>query len=158
MSLSIELASLFRRDLKRLLQEVQVFPDQSTLWSKPEGIANSAGNLALHLEGNLRHYIGHQLGRTGYVRDRASEFNSTGYSVEELTGRIESLPELIADIVAGLSSEALGDVYPELVLNAPLTTRMFLLHLLGHLNYHLGQIDYVRRIVTRGTAVSFAGL
>ena len=158
MSLPIELASLFGRDLKRLLQEVQAFPDQGALWAKPDGIANSAGNLTLHLEGNLRHYIGHQLGNTSYVRDRASEFSSTGYSIEELAARIEGLPDLIADVVSSLSSEALDGVYPELVLNASLSTRMFLLHLLGHLNYHLGQIDYVRRIVTRGTAVSFASL
>ena len=158
MSVSIELASLFNRDLKRLLQEVQAFPDPNALWAKPDGVANSAGNLTLHLEGNLRHYIGRQLGNTGYVRDRPAEFSSTGYSVGELVSRIESLPELIFGVVSSLSAEALDGVYPELVLGVPLTTRMFLLHLLGHLNYHLGQIDYVRRILTRGTAVQFAGL
>ena len=158
MSLSIDLAALFKRDLSRLLQEVSAFPDQASLWAKPEGVSNSAGNLALHLDGNLREYIGRQLGNIEYIRNRQSEFSSTGFSLEDVLSGIRDLPDSISQVVAGLPSEALDRTYPEAVFGMPLTTRQFLIHLLGHLNYHLGQIDYIRRILTKGKAISLAGL
>jgi hypothetical protein len=158
MSLSTELAALFRRDLTRLLQEITAFPDSSTLWATTEGVTNSAGNLALHLEGNLREYVGRQLGRIPYIRQRELEFHSTGFPLQDMVARIEALRESIPQVVSGLSPAALEAVYPETVLAVPLLTRQFLIHLLGHLSYHLGQIDYLRRVLTRGKAVPLAGL
>ena len=155
--MSAELAALFRRDLTRLLQEITAFPDASTLWATMEGVTNSAGNLALHLEGNLREYVGRQLGQIPYVRQRESEFHATGLPLSDLITRLEALREVIPPVVARLSSAALDALCPEVVLAVPLSTRQFLLHLLGHLNYHLGQIDYLRRVLTRGTAIELTG-
>src|SRR4051812_45977420 len=154
MSLSAELAALFHRDVTRVQQEITAFPDASTLWAAPEGVTNSAGNLALHLEGNLREYIGRQLGRILYVRQREAEFHSTGLlPLPDLVARIETLRGSIPPIVSGLSSAALDSLYPDPVLGLRLPTRQFLIHLLGHLSYHLGQIDYLRRILTKGKAI-----
>ena len=158
MSLSTELAALFRRELTRLIQELTAFPHQSALWARVEGVTNSTGNLALHLEGNLREYIGRQLGNVPYVRQRDLEFTSTGLPVQEVISRIEAVQDLVPRVVSNLSSDDLDGVYPEQVLAAPLSTRQFLIHLLGHLSYHLGQVDYLRRVLTHGNAIPFVGL
>ncbi len=153
MSIAKELADLFRRDIARLGQQVNGFPDDSTLWAILPGTTNSAGNLALHVEGNLREYIGRQLGGVPYERRRPLEFSSTGLTRGELAGRVTALQTLIPEIVLGLTEQVLDAPFPEEVLGIPLSTRQFVIHLLGHLNYHLGQIDYLRRIVTEGTAI-----
>lgn len=153
-----ELAELFRRDLTRLVQELQAFPDSDTLWRNLPGVTNSAGNLAIHLEGNLREYIGRQLGGVDYQRDRPHEFTASGLALEDLVPRIAGIRDLVPQVVAALTDGQLGADYPERVLGESLSVTQFLIHLNGHLNYHLGQIDYLRRILTQGAAVHFAGL
>ncbi len=158
MSLATQLSELFRRDLARLIQELEAFADGEGLWERVPGISNSAGNLALHLEGNLREYIGRQLGRSPYNRDRSLEFSLQGLPAAELIQRIETVKELIPGIISRLSAIELESTYPEEVFNAPLSSQQFLISLHGHLNYHLGQIDYLRRNLTCGKAIEFAGL
>lgn len=158
MSLAHEIAALFQRDLTRLLQELRAFPDDATLWKHLPGVSNPAGNLVLHLEGNLREYIGRQLGGIPYVRRRETEFSETEIPASELIRRIESVVEMIPKVVAALSSAELDAAYPENVLGVPASTQQVLISLHGHLNYHLGQIDYLRRILTNGAAVAFTGL
>jgi hypothetical protein len=155
---STELAALFRRDLTRLIQELDAFPSEQTLWAKVPGISNSAGNLFLHLEGNQREYIGRQLGGVDYTRQRDLEFGSAPIPTSDLKLRIEPLPALIPQIVSALSAQTLAAAYPENVLRAPISTRQFLIHLSGHLNYHLGQIDYLRRVLTGDSALQLAQL
>lgn len=150
-----ELVSLFTRDLRRVAQEVAAFPTDEALWQTAPGISNSAGNLALHLEGNLREYIGRQLGGIAYTRQRPLEFSTTGLTRAEIAARIDAVRETVIPSLAGADLDAL---FPENVLGQPLTTRQFALHLLGHLNYHLGQIDYLRRITTGDGAIQLAGL
>jgi hypothetical protein len=145
--LAHELAALLRRDLTKLVQELSAFPD-GQLWERLPGVANSAGNLALHLEGNLREYIGRQLGGIAFKRERPLEFSTTGLPLADLVSRIEHVKETIPEVVAALSAETLDATYPENVLGVPLSTKQFIIHLLGHLNYHLGQINYLRRILT----------
>jgi hypothetical protein len=158
MNLGIELAALFRRDLRRLAQEIEHFPDDAALWNTAPGVRNSAGNLALHLEGNLREYIGRQLGGVDYSRNRRQEFSAAGPTRVEMKGRMEALAASIPEVIAGLSGADWENVYPEQVLGLPLSTAQFLIHLHGHFNYHLGQIDYLRRVLTQGGAVDFAPL
>lgn len=158
MDLAHELAALLRRDLTKLVQELSAFPDDRLLWERAPGVANSAGNLALHLEGNLREYIGRQLGGIAFTRERPLEFSTTGLPLVNLIARIERVKETIPAVVAGLSQETLDATYPENVLGVPLSARQFVIHLLGHLNWHLGQIDYLRRILTKGSALEFARL
>ena len=158
MALATELALLFRRDLTRLIQQIQAFPDDGTLWQRRPGIANSAGNLVLHLEGNLREYVGRQVGGLRYRRVRELEFSETGLPKQELIARLTELRDAIPEILGELSSEELDAEYPEVVLERPLSTRAFLIHLQGHLNWHLGQVDYLRRVLTGNGAIQAAGL
>jgi hypothetical protein len=158
MALTDHLAMLFARDLGRLYQQIEAFPDDESLWKTLPGITNSAGNLALHLEGNLREYIGRQLGHVSYQRERPLEFGTKGIGRAELAVRITDLKDMIPAVVGALSFEELAAQYPEVVLEKALSTEAFLIHLYGHLNWHLGQIDYVRRIVTGHGAVRAVGL
>lgn len=158
MSLAGGLAALFSRDLTRLIQELEAFPSDETVWQRAPGVKNSAGNLVLHLEGNLREFVGRQLGGVAYSRARDREFALSGASREELVERMEQVKVLVARVVGELSDGDLAAAYPEPILETTLSSHDFLVHLHGHLNYHLGQIDYLRRILTEGSAVAFAGL
>src|SRR5205807_2191816 len=111
--------------------------------------ANSAGNLTLHLEGNLREYIGRLLGGVEYRRTRPEEFARKGVAIAELAARIEDVQRIVPRVIRGVSEEQLRSTFPEDPLGAPLSTQQFLMHLYGHLSYHLGQIDYLRRVLTK---------
>jgi len=156
--LSDELAALFARDIARLIQQLQAFPDTASVWNTAPGVTNAAGTLALHLEGNLREYIGRQLGQLAFKRDRPLEFSARGVERSELIARLEAVKSQIPAVIAALSEAQLAAIYPENVLGKPITTRQFLIHLEAHLNYHLGQVDYLRRFATGKGAIGLAGL
>ena len=156
--LASELAALFARDLTRLIQELNAFPDTASVWKTAPGVSNAAGTLALHLEGGLRHFIGWHLGKIEYKRDRPLEFSARGVEQAELIMRLEAVKEMVPRVIAGLPEAQLDADFPEVVLDKPLTTRQWLIHLNGHLNYHLGQVDYLRRITTGKGAIDLAGL
>ncbi|MBY0502975.1 MAG: DUF1572 domain-containing protein [Bryobacteraceae bacterium] len=136
---------LFARDLQALATEVQQYPSDDALWILPPGIANSGGNLVLHLCGNLRHYIGFRLSGISYQRDRPAEFSHRGLTRAELLAGIELAQTAVASL-ASLEPARLEEIYPEEVLGKPMTTGFFLIHLYGHLRYHLGQVNYHRRL------------
>ncbi len=156
--LAHDLAALYTRDLTRLIQEISAFPDTATLWQTRAGITNSAGNLALHLEGNLREFIGRILGKADFARDRPREFSDSGIEQQDLIVRLTAVRDEIPPVIANLSGDDLDAAYPELYAGAPISTRRMLIHLAGHLNYHLGQIDYLRRVLTGDGAISLAAL
>lgn len=156
--LSTELAALFERDIQRLIQELKAFPDTESLWKTAPGAANAAGTLALHLEGNLREYIGRQLGQIAYTRQRPLEFSTRGTEQAELIARLEAVKASIPAVIGKLTAAQLDAVAEEKVSDKPVTTRQFLVHLYGHLSYHLGQVDYLRRFVTGNPAIELAGL
>ena len=147
MAITEELAELFRRDLTKLLQQLRAFTDEDAIWQCPAGIPNSAGNLVLHLEGNLREYIGRLLGGIPYCRTRDLEFSAKGVPAVEMAARIEEVRGFVPRVIEGLSAAQLDARFPEDPLGEPLSTRQFLIHLYGHLNYHLGQINYLRRML-----------
>ncbi len=147
MSTSKELASLLSRDLNRLRKQIDSFQTDDALWQILPGVTNSAGNLALHLEGNLREFVGRQLGQLPYERKRDLEFSSKGLTKIEVGVRLEELSTMIPRVVENLSKEELEDQYPQIVFDAPMSTQEFLFHLYGHLNWHLGQVDYLRRML-----------
>lgn len=140
--------TLFNRDLNRLYKEIEAYSDEAVLWQRAEGISNPAGNLCLHLIGNLNEYIGRQIGRMPYQRNRPLEFSATGVNQKELLTMIENTKEVIEMALNSMRNEQLSDIYPENVLGYEMTVHYFLVHLSGHLNYHLGQINYHRRILS----------
>ena len=156
--LSTDFATLFTRDLTRLVQELQAFPDTAALWTSAPGVTNAAGTLALHLEGNLREYVGRQLGQVAYTRDRPLEFSRRGVEQAEIVARLQDLRDRIPRMLGSLSDEALAATFPEAMFGSPMSTSQVLIHLNGHLNYHLGQIDYLRRITTGNGAIPLAAL
>ena len=147
MSTSNELAALFSRDLNRLRKQIDSFRTDDDLWKILPGVTNPAGNLALHLEGNLREFVGRQLGQLSYERKRDLEFSTKGLTQDEVSTRLEELNQTIPAIIESLTKEELESDYPQVVLDSTMTTQQFLFHLYGHLNWHLGQLDYLRRIL-----------
>jgi uncharacterized damage-inducible protein DinB len=156
--LANELAALYSRDLTRLVQQLRAFPDTASLWKTVPGVSNAAGTLALHLEGGLRHFIGLRLGRIDYTRDRPLEFSAHDVDRGELIARLEAVQASIPKVIAALSDAELDAIDPHNGTDTPLTTRQWLIHLYGHLSYHLGQIDYLRRVATGNGAIELAQL
>ena len=139
--------TLFNRDLKRLFKEIEAYSHEVVLWQKAEGISNPAGNLCLHLVGNLNEYVGRQLGEIPYVRNRPLEFSATGIPQKDLLMMIQNTQEVVENALNQLENEQFQAKYPENVLGYDMTVHYFLVHLNGHLNYHLGQINYHRRLL-----------
>jgi hypothetical protein len=138
---------LFDRDLSKLESEISQYKSTNDLWKSGGGISNSAGNLCLHLCGNLQHYIGAQLGKSGYVRNRPNEFAAKGLSKEFLLAEINTTKEIVIETLKNLPDNEVQLIYPEQVLGYPMTVGFFLNHLFGHFGYHLGQINYHRRLI-----------
>jgi uncharacterized damage-inducible protein DinB len=147
--------SLFDRNLARLEEQISAYPNDESLWVIQEGIANSAGNLCLHLIGNLNEYVARQLGRIPYKRNREAEFNTPFASKTDLLEQLSDTRRRVAQTLAELTDADLDKPYPENALGYLMTNHYFLIHLSGHLMYHLGQIDYHRRLLTGGQAVSY---
>ena len=141
------LKSLFIRDLKRLRKEVTLYKNEGNLWKLENDISNTAGNLACHLVGNLKWFVGAQLGNTGYVRKRDLEFSEKNIPRDEILKRINETSEAVESTLNGLSHEDLDKDYPLEVFGSKMTVGYFLVHLSGHLMYHTGQINYHRRLL-----------
>lgn len=141
------IAKLLQRDLEKLKQELLQYRDENLIWNTVPGISNSAGNLCLHLVGNLNTYIGAELGQSGYIRNRELEFSQKDIPREELIWKIDGTIEVVTQTLDRLPAEALAQEYPLLVLKEKNSTGYFLTHLTVHLGYHLGQINYHRRIL-----------
>ncbi|MBK8425866.1 MAG: DUF1572 family protein [Lewinellaceae bacterium] len=138
---------LFERDLRKLREEMNLYADENKLWVVQEGISNSAGNLCLHLLGNLNHFIGAILGHSGYVRQRDDEFSLKDIPLGILTAQIDATIAVVQEALSGLLDTDLEGNYPEQKHGETVKMDFMLLHLLGHLSYHLGQINYHRRLI-----------
>jgi uncharacterized damage-inducible protein DinB len=141
------LQKLYQRDLSKLKEEIGLYANEADLWKTEGEISNSAGNLTLHLIGNVRHFFGAVLGETGYVRDRDKEFSDGGVLRADLLAGIDQAAEDVKVTLGKLTEEDLASTYPIEVFGEPITTEFFLTHLTTHLNYHLGQINYHRRLL-----------
>ena len=139
--------SLFTRNLNQLKKEIESYQNEEAIWKIDKDILNSAGNLSLHLVGNINHFIGSILGNSGYVRNRELEFSLKNIPKTELILQIENTIEVVHSSLDQLSEEDMNKEYPIEALGYPMTIEYFLIHLFGHLNYHLGQINYHRRLL-----------
>lgn len=141
------LQTLFQRDLEKLKLEMESFQQEASIWKVDKNIANSAGNLCLHLVGNLNTFIGKQLGGTDYMRDRDAEFSRKDVPRAELIKMVEDTILVVEQSLNKVTTEQLQADYPSNVFGGKMTTEYFLVHLAMHLSYHLGQINYHRRLL-----------
>lgn len=137
----------FLRDVDKLIAEIELFPSEESLWLTGGDVKNPAGTLGLHIAGNLQHFFGAVLGGTGYVRDRDLEFSARGVPKREIIAGLETAKKVVAEVLESKSDAQLNDIFPANHFGENRSTLHALLHLLSHLSYHLGQVNYLRRMV-----------
>ena len=142
-----ELTNLFRRDLTRLKTEIELYKNDSKIWHTERSIANSAGNLCLHLIGNLKTYVGAGIGNINYIRERDLEFSAKDIPAAVLLKEIDDTIVIVDTALRTLQESDMEKEFPVLIWDQPTTIGFTLLHLLSHLNYHLGQVNYHRRLL-----------
>ncbi|KUY17371.1 DinB superfamily protein [Elizabethkingia miricola] len=138
---------LFKRDLLKLKTEIESYQSEENIWKISKHISNSAGNLCLHLIGNLNHFIGAITGKTGYIRNREAEFSLKNVPRIQLTEMIDNTILVIESTLNNLNEDDLKKEYPLVVFEDKMSTEFFFTHLTAHLGYHLGQINYHRRLL-----------
>jgi hypothetical protein len=143
------LKSFFERDLNKLKLEIESYQNEDNLWVIEGTVLNSSGNLCLHLMGNLNAFIGSELGNTGYIRNREFEFSGKHIPKQELIQNIDQTLSMINSTLDSLTEEELKQEYPKIVFKEKMSTEYFLIHLTTHLSYHLGQINYHRRLLDK---------
>ncbi len=141
------LLEIFERDLGKLKEEISLYTNENNLWKTEKQISNSGGNLALHLIGNLNHFIGATLGNTGYVRERDNEFSDKNIPVQKILDNIDATIIVVKNTLSNLTAEDFEKVFPLEKHGQIVKTDFMLMHLLAHLEYHLGQINYHRRLI-----------
>ena len=141
------LIKLFLRDLEKLKTEITSYNNEANMWEITDGIKNSGGNLCLHLLGNLQHFIGAVLGNSGYERKRDLEFSRKDVPLEEIINELEHTAMIVEKTLSSLSDNKMDEIYPIQKWESEVKTGFLLAHLLTHLNYHLGQINYHRRLL-----------
>jgi uncharacterized damage-inducible protein DinB len=141
------LINLFTRDLGKLRNEMALYKNHDRIWYHEKAITNPAGNLCLHLVGNLKTYIGAGIGKTNYVRNRELEFSAKNIPVSILLAEIDETITIVQTALSRLKESDMDNEFPVLIWDQPTTMSYTLLHLLSHLNYHLGQVNYHRRLL-----------
>jgi hypothetical protein len=140
---------LLEDDLTKLKSELTSYKDERNIWITAGDIKNSSGNLTLHLIGNLKYFIGAELGKTGYIRNREAEFTSKNIPVENLINEVDETIEAVKTVISSLTEDDYNKEYPIQLFGHPMTTGYFIVRLISHLGYHLGQINYHRRFIDK---------
>jgi len=147
-SLTADLTLILTRELDGVVREIEAFPDDESVWKVAPGVTNAAGNLALHLAGNMQHFVGALLGNTGYVRDRDREFGQRSGTRREIVEELARARAVVQRVLPSLPAEALDTTLTTHSMPGPVRAGRLLLHMCAHAGFHLGQIGYLRRIVT----------
>ena len=145
-------ARVLARDVNAVRRELEAYPDEASVWALPPGVANSGGTLALHIAGNLQHFFGAVLGGSSYKRDRAAEFAKRNVPRSALIVELEAAIVGVGLGMSQVSEARLAEEFPEAIAGHRIVTGEWLIHLVSHTGYHLGQIDYHRRLVTKSGA------
>ncbi len=140
------LASFYERDIRKLIEEVNLFKNEGDLWRTQGSVKNSSGNLVLHIVGGTNYLIGATLAHTGYIRNRDQEFIRKDVARKDLVVQLEELIQMISKTLNGLTPEEMEAEFPVFFDKPKTSTSYVLIQLLAHLNYHLGQVNYLRRI------------
>ena len=147
--LSKTLSAIFVRDLTKLKEELNLYSFELDLWKTDAMIANSAGNLALHLVGNLNHFVGAVVGKTGYVRQREMEFTLKNVPRKKIIDDIDAVIIMLPQVLSSITDEVMATDFPVKKHDETVTHEQMLVHLYGHLAYHLGQVNYHRRLLSK---------
>jgi uncharacterized damage-inducible protein DinB len=151
MSHTDDIARLLVRELEAFIREITLFPDDETPWRVLPGVTNAAGNLALHVAGNLQHFFGAALGQTSYVRNRELEFATRSGTREQLTRELRAAIHVVQSTLGRMDASALDRPMPGVPGELHARAGLFLLHLVAHTAFHLGQAGYLRRMLTGDT-------
>ena len=154
MNRTSDIEMMLLRELEGFDREVTLYPDDESLWKTVPGVSNSAGNLAMHVAGNLQHYIGTVLGGTAYVRNRDAEFARRSGTRVEVVAELRNAASVVHAVLPKISEEKLAAEFPEAVMGMKFRTSLFLVHLCAHAGFHLGQAGYLRRALTGNSASS----
>lgn len=141
------LSSIIQREVSKIQEELGLYADETLVWKTPEGVSNSAGNIALHVAGNLQYFIGATLGKTGYVRNRTQEFEVKNVPLDQVISELEKAKLAVDTTFLNLDEFEVQKLFPMDVFGGDKSTEWFLIHLLSHTSYHLGQINYHRRLL-----------
>ena len=137
----------YLRDIDKFIAETEAFPTEESLWVTGGDVKNPAGTLGLHIAGNLQHFIGSVLGGTGYVRQRELEFSLRGVPKSDILDGLHTARKVVETVFSNMSDAHLNAVFPADHFGENRSTLHALLHLQAHLSYHLGQLNYLRRLV-----------
>jgi hypothetical protein len=149
-----DIAIVLVRELEGFEREVSLFPDDESVWQTLPGLTNTAGNLALHVAGNLQHYIGTVLGNTAYKRDRNLEFSRRSGTRAEVVSELRQAATVVRHVLTSIHEDKLAAEFPEMIMGMKFRTGLFLVHLCAHAGFHLGQAGYLRRTLTGNAASS----
>jgi hypothetical protein len=147
-SIAADVALLLTREVDGIAREIEAFPDDASIWQISPGVTNAAGNLALHVAGNLQHFVGAMLGQTGYVRNREREFAQRSGTRREVVEEMLRARAIVAQVMPSLPAAALETMLEAQSLPGPIPAQRLLMHMCAHAGFHLGQIGYLRRILT----------
>lgn len=147
--LSLSVATIFERDLKKVIHELNQVQEEKSLWILDGSINNTAGNLALHIAGAVNHFIGAVLGKNGYIRNRAREFEEKNVPKDDIISKLNQAVNVVIEVMPRLTEADMEKEFPEKIGGNTFTIGFFLVHLVSHINYHLGQINYHRRILEK---------
>ena len=150
---AVSVVAIIERELRSLRAQLEAYADERDIWLVAPGISNPPGVLAAHLVGNLQHFIGARMGGTGYVRDRDAEFARRDRSRADLLAAIDETRGVVRATLAALPELELDAEYPDVVGGVRFSNGDLLIHLVSHLAYHLGQVDYHRRLLVGGGSV-----
>lgn len=143
----MNISPLYEKDINKLIEEISLYKNEEDIWKLEGAILNTAGNLALHLTGSLNYFIGNILGQTGYVRERDKEFSLKDIPQEKLLADLHEMKEIVVNTLSQLTDEDLQKDFPLKINSQTMSTADTLVFFLAHLNYHLGQLNYHRRII-----------
>lgn len=147
-TLSSILTTQIVRELQTLIKEIEAFPSDDSVWHTRRGVTNSAGNLALHICGNLQDFVGRVLGGTSYVRNRELEFGQREGTRASLVAELRKTIDVVKTTLPEVTDETMAADFPMQLAGNTLNTAAFLVHLAAHLAFHLGQAGYLRRVIT----------
>lgn len=146
-SLNNSIIQILERDLNKVINEIQLFENDKKMWMIAGSINNSAGNLALHIAGAVSHFIGKVLGNNDYVRTRDKEFSEKNLPKELVIMNLKQAIETVKKVLPLISEQDMRNEFPEKLGGVTMTIEFFLIHLISHINYHLGQVNYHRRLL-----------